>query len=132
MQQGNTPRLKTGQLQEILTKLVQKQGRKCAVCQKPFTSWDWPVLDHDHDTGVIRGALHNSCNGAEGSVKKLGHKSHKGVTSGEFVIGLGKYLEHHKTPQVPYLHPTHLTEDEKREQRNKKAREARARKKAKK
>ena len=90
------------------------------------------MLDHDHDTGVIRGALHNSCNGTEGKVKKLAQRGHKGVPPLEYVVGLGKYLEHHKTPRVPYLHPTHLTEDEKREQRNKKAREARARKKAKK
>ena len=40
-----------------------------------------------------------------------------------------KFLEFHKVPRSEYIHPTHKTEDEKRELRNKRARALRAKKK---
>lgn len=124
-------RLTAAQIEGVLKQLVVKQKNRCAICGHAFTGRDKAVLDHDHDTGYIRGALHNSCNGTEGRVKAIGHRGHKGVTSGEYIIGLGKYLDEHKKPHYPLLHPTHLTEREKMDKRNKKARDARARKKAK-
>lgn len=54
--------------------------------------------------------------------------SHKGVQPQEYIIGLGKYLEKHATPQVQLIHPQHMTEEQKRLQRNTKARQTRARK----
>ena len=122
--------LTANQVPTLLKQLVVRQGNKCAVCGQPFTGRDKPVLDHDHDTGFIRGALHNSCNGAEGRVKTKAHLGHKGVSAADYIIGLGKYLEEHKTPKIRALHPTHLTEDAKRLKRNAKARAARKRKKA--
>lgn len=121
--------LKSNQVASVLDQLVKRQGNKCAICGKPFTRQDRPVLDHCHDTGYIRGALHNSCNGAEGRVKTKARLGHKGVSSYEYLIGLGKYLERHSTPQIQLIHPTHMTDEQKRIARNKKAREARARKK---
>ncbi len=116
------------QVESVRKQLQDKQGNKCAICGKPFTSRDKPVLDHDHDTGFIRGVLHNSCNGIEGKVKTKAYMSHKGVSPHEYIIGLGKYLEHHSTPKVNLIHPTHMTEDQKRLERNRKARLARQRK----
>lgn len=121
--------LKSNQVASVLDQLVKRQGNKCAICGKSFTRQDRPVLDHCHDTGYIRGALHNSCNGAEGRVKTKARLGHKGVSSYEYLIGLGKYLERHSTPQIQLIHPTHMTDEQKRLARNKKAREARARKK---
>lgn len=121
--------LKPNQVADVLKQLVQRQGNVCAVCGKPFTRTDRPVLDHDHTTGLIRGALHNSCNGAEGRVKTKANLGHKGVGAYDYLIGLGKYLEHHKTPRINLIHPSHKTEEQKRLLRNAKARAARARKK---
>ena len=121
-------RLKTTQLAGVLVQLVKKQGGKCAICGHPFTQRDIAVADHDHRTGFIRGALHNSCNGIEGRVKKLAQRGHKGITAEKYVIGLGKYIETHSKPKYNYIHPSHKTEDEKRLERNKKARLARAKK----
>lgn len=118
------------QVASVLQQLVVKQGRKCAICGQPFSGRDGAVLDHDHTTGYIRGAIHRSCNGAEGKIKTKAHLGHKGVPPYDYLIGLGKYLELHKTPRYPYIHPVHLTESQKRELRNKKARLARARKKS--
>ena len=113
----------------IREKIKKAQGGLCAVCNKSFTKRDIPVLDHCHDTGAIRGVLHASCNGAEGKIKVKAFRGHTGVSPTALVIGLGKYLEHHLTNRTNLIHPTHLTEDEKRELKNKKARQARARKK---
>jgi hypothetical protein len=46
-----------------------------------------------------------------------------------FLNGLAAYLQRHETDQTGLLHPSHLTEDEKRLKRNAKARKGRASKK---
>jgi|TARA_R110000796_G_scaffold3074_1_gene11823 hypothetical protein len=122
-------RLKTTQVAGVLSQVMKKQGGKCAICGHPFTQRDVPVLDHCHTKGYIRGALHNSCNGIEGRVKKLAQRGHTGISAEKYVIGLGKYLDEHMTPKYNYIHPSHKTEDEKRLARNKKARAVRAKKK---
>ncbi len=119
-------KLKKTQVAGVLAQVIKKQGGKCAICGHPFTQRDIAVLDHCHDKGFIRGALHNSCNGIEGRVKKLTQFGHRGITPAKYVIGLGKYLETHQTPKYDYIHPSHKTEDEKRLERNKKARVKRA------
>lgn len=120
--------LKPNEIPSVLKQLVTKQGNKCGICGHPFTVRDRPVLDHDHDTGFIRGVLHNSCNGTEGRIKSKAYLGHTGISPAKYVIGLGKYLEKHSTPQLALIHPTHLSEEDKRIKRNAKARDARARK----
>lgn len=115
-------RLARSEVAGVLADIVKKQGRVCAICKQPFTRWDVPVLDHCHDTGFIRGAVHNSCNGTEGRIKKVAQRGHKGVSSVDYVIGLGKYLEMRRDNPIPILHPEHKTPDEKRLERNAKAR----------
>lgn len=122
-------RMKASQIESVLKQLVARQSGKCAICGHHFTKKDGPCLDHDHATGYIRGALHRSCNGVEGKVRYAAMKCHTGIQSYPYLIGLGKYLEHHNTPRINLLHPTHMTEGEKRDERNTKARLARARKK---
>jgi hypothetical protein len=41
---------------------LQKQNNCCALCKRPFTSTNPPVLDHNHATGKNRGLLHLKCN----------------------------------------------------------------------
>lgn len=119
------------QVAGVLQQLVVRQARQCAICSKPFTQRDYAVLDHDHDSGYIRGAIHNSCNGAEGRVKTKAYLGHKGVSAYTYLIGLGKYLEHHSMPKVNLIHPSHMTEEQKRVARNNKAKIARAKAKTK-
>lgn len=121
--------IETNQLESVRKQLLQRQGNVCALCGRGFTRADGPVVDHDHYTGVIRGVLHRSCNMAEGKVKVKAARSHKGVKPYEFLIGLGKYLEKHSTPQVGLLHPEFMTPEKKRIERNKKAKIARYKKK---
>lgn len=121
--------LKNSELASVRTQLVTRQGGKCAVCDKPFTKSDDACVDHCHTTGYIRGALHRSCNQAEGRVKTKAHLGHKGVSAELYIIGLGKYLESNQTPKYPFIHPSHMTDEQQRIQRNAKAKAARARKK---
>ncbi|MEU5259007.1 endonuclease VII domain-containing protein [Amycolatopsis sp. NPDC021455] len=43
---------------EQLDELAERQGRRCAICSKESQL----VVDHDHDTGEIRGLLCPQCN----------------------------------------------------------------------
>lgn len=120
--------LKPSEVASVLEKLKKKHGNRCEVCGRPFTKKDDAVLDHDHDTGYIRGAIHRSCNGAEGRVKTKARLGHTGVGANDFIIALGKYLENHAKPKYSLIHPTHMTEEQKRLKRNAKARALRAKK----
>ncbi len=121
--------LRPSEVKSVCDQIARKQNNKCAVCNKPFTQRDGPVLDHCHITGYIRGVLHNSCNRVEGRVKAKAHLCHKGISATEYIIGLGKYLTDTKIPKYNLIHPSHMTPEAKRLQRNKKARESRLRNK---
>ena len=45
---------------EELDELRHVQGDACAICRQPFTAT--PHIDHDHESGVVRGLLCRSCN----------------------------------------------------------------------
>lgn len=44
-----------------VAKLYEGQNGACPVCGKPI-GWDEKNIDHDHDTGRIRGLVHPYCN----------------------------------------------------------------------
>lgn len=113
----------------MLSQIVQRQKNVCAICKKPFTQTDKPVLDHCHTSGFIRGALHNSCNGAEGRVKSKAQMGHKGVSPEDYIKGLQQYYIDNATPKYMFIHPAHKTADQKRIKRNARARKLRAAKK---
>lgn len=119
-------KLTHSQVKEVRAVLMGKQKGRCAICQLPIKASEIPVLDHDHDTGAIRGVLHHSCNAVlgkiENSYKRFGLSNHLFA----FLNGVAGYLQAHATNITGYLHPTHFTEDEKRLRRNAKARKTRA------
>ena len=123
--------LRNSELASVRKQLIAKQGGVCCVCGKPFTKVDGPCVDHCHTTGYIRGVLHRSCNQAEGRVRTKANLGHKGISATDYLIGLGKFLNDPPALKFNLIHPTHMTEDQKRLQRNAKAKAARARKKAK-
>jgi len=51
-------------------------SRGCGICGRPAT-----CIDHDHDTGVVRGGLCNSCNSGLGKL-------------GDSIVGLRRALDY--------------------------------------
>ena len=115
-------KLKASEVAIVRERLAKDQGGRCAICQLPLTK---PVLDHDHTTGAVRATLHNGCNALLGKIEN-NHKRYGIVSLAAFVNGVAAYLQRHTTNQTGYTHPTHRTDDEKRERKNKQARERRA------
>lgn len=118
----------------MLRHLKDKQGGLCPLCglEIDTTIKGEGVIDHDHDTGEIRGVLHRSCNAAEGkvanAVARWGAKSSKYEAIIPYLARLVQYLQQ---PGTGMMYAMHKTPDEKRDARNKAAREARAALKAK-
>ena len=67
---------------EHLIKQAKKQNDKCAICDKMFIRT--PCLDHNHETGQLRGALCSPCNRAIGAL-------------GDTVEGLQKAVDYLKS-----------------------------------
>lgn len=123
-------KLTYSQVAIVRLRLANAQNQRCALCGAPFgkkAPMD-PVLDHDHNTGAIRGVLHRGCNSLLGKVEN--NAPRYGVRDlFAFGSGLQAYLVKHQVPVTDLIHPTYKTEDEKRLARNARARKARAAKK---
>lgn len=92
---------------------VSKQGNKCALCGAPILPTDIVHLDHSHDNGSLRGALHGTCNMLLGKVErglKRGIRNPAG-----FLENLCRYIETHNKAPDEMLHPTWLTPSEKKQ-----------------
>lgn len=48
--------------------MIEDQGGKCALCKRDFHDKNKPNVDHDHETGRVRGILCFSCNQALGKL----------------------------------------------------------------
>lgn len=65
--------------------LLEIQKGCCAVCRLPFKRK--PSVDHDHETGKVRGILCQPCNTVEGLIRKAG------LTPRQYSALLKWYLE---------------------------------------
>lgn len=114
-------RLTHSRVKEVRQAQIVQQGNRCALCGLPGVSKD-PVLDHCHTTGAVRGTLHRSCNSLLGKIENnFARFGIKPENLAAFLTGTARYLQIHRTNITGLLHPTHKTEDEKRQARNKKA-----------
>lgn len=123
------PKVPRTQMRTFMLRWLKEQGGICPLCRKPIdtTIKGEAVVDHDHDTGLIRGVLHRSCNAAEGKIANAAGRWGVGKMSYALIVPfLQNLVEYLQSPDKGYIYPTHLTEDEKRLKRNAKARQSRA------
>ena len=114
-------RLKAKDIPTTRLRLMHMQGGTCLLCNIPLANNN-PCLDHDHQTGRIRGVLCGNCNGIEGKIFNLARRAKRERTPAEFVASVLSYWEAAEMYPYDILHPAHRTPDEKRVLRNKRAR----------
>ncbi len=116
-----------------ISHLKNVQGGLCPLCRKPI-DYSIPreaVVDHNHDTGEIRGVLHRSCNAAEGKVSNAaGRWGAKSTSYADIVPFLENLVQYLKAPGTDLIYPGHKTPEEaaeaKRVKRNRAAATRRA------
>jgi hypothetical protein len=116
-------RLKTTEIKPTRESMLASQKGRCGICKLPCSASE-AVLDHDHDTGLIRGVAHRGCNALEGKVVNA-YRRYGVKNLAAFLHGLPAYYAQYEVDRTGLLHPTHKTDDEKRLLRNKRARVAR-------
>lgn len=102
-----------------LEQLKTQKGR-CPLTRRSVTMATG-VIDHDHETGRIRAILTNGVNRAEGIINGAMHKWAGVTTTYDKIKFLRALADYYEAEPLPYIYPTHKTEDEKRIARNKKA-----------
>ncbi|BAS69541.1 putative DNA endonuclease VII [Pectobacterium phage PPWS1] len=126
-------KLARSQVRPTAMRLLQQQGGVCPLCGNPvdLTEKGALVLDHDHETGQVRGALHRSCNSAEGKVANAaGRWGAKSMRYDDIIPFLERLVVYLKQPAQDMLYPTFKTAEELRLARNAKERVRRAERKA--
>lgn len=73
--------------------MVARQQGKCAGCREPFSEEVRDCVDHDHNTGRVRGLLCDNCNVALGRVKD----------NAQVLYRLAAHLELDRSRPVVYL-----------------------------
>lgn len=124
-------RLTHAQIPIVTVKLLAHQKHLCPLCGlKISASAKAGALDHDHDTGYIRGVLCRNCNGVEGHIRHWAKRAGAHMNYKEYVAKLLAYWQLHTIPQYGgKIHPTHKTAEEKRVARLKRAKAIRDKKK---
>lgn len=101
---------------------IKKQGGLCPLCKKEISlqvmgnKSDY-VVDHCHESGLIRAVLHRSCNASEGRVAnaagRWGAKSMQYSEIIPYLRSLVEYLEYHQANPSNLMYPDHKTPEEK-------------------
>ena len=105
-------RLKGKEKDEYRVKRLAEQNNICTLCGNHIAE-DEAVLDHDHDSGLIRDVLHRSCNSSEGRILAFAYKRCRADDPMTFIKNLVAYWQADYSANP--LHPGHkLPEEEER------------------
>jgi len=79
-----------GATQQMYDVMYEAQRGCCALCNEPEEKFAWLCIDHDHDTGKIRGLLCPNCNRGIGLLRDNADLLRKAAT----------YIDANKTERV--------------------------------
>jgi len=131
-------KIKSAEIHKVRAEIQTQQNGLCAICagdfsvltfnhakkikQKKYTA----CLDHNHDTGAIRGVLCSGCNSVEGKIKLAAFRYHRSIgrdlSLPEYLRSLATYLERHEENLTGLTHPDFYTDEEKHDRRKARAR----------
>jgi len=117
-------KLKIKDIPNLRTAIALGQENKCWLCKVDLRTVT-ACLDHDHESGRIRGVLCQNCNGIEGKITNLARRAKRNGTKFDFIASVLAYWNLYSACRREEIHPTHKTADEKRLRRNQKAKERR-------
>ena len=102
-------KLKHTDIRPLRERLLVEQQNLCALCTEPIH--DDAVLDHDHDSGIIRCVLHRGCNALLGKIEN--NMKRNRVDIGR-LSKISNNLIHYlvSDPPTDLLHPTFKTKEE--------------------
>lgn len=103
-------RLKQAEIETARNQLLEEQNSICPLCGKHIEP-DEAVLDHDHETGHIRAALHRSCNSSEGAILQFASQRCKSDCPTSFIKSLVEYWKQDFSTNP--IHPSHRMPEEK-------------------
>lgn len=83
---------------------MEQQGNLCPLCGQPFKDATDAVLDHDHESGLIRSALHDYCNKNLGFLEVITKK----ISVEEATQRSIDYLNHHRDNPSDIIHPRQI------------------------
>lgn len=113
--------LKIKEVKEVKAQILESQGFRCAICGKPLTLEE-SVLDHQHKMrksdengpggdGLVRGALCQGCNLAEGKITNALFRFLQIRTTKDRVLFLQKLIEYYSKGTYPFVHPTEVKKE---------------------
>lgn len=129
-------RITRAQVKPTTMALLAKQKWICPLCGTKIRhdivghKSDY-VLDHCHETGEVRGALHRSCNSGEGKVANAVGRWIAGKVQYDHIIpALERLLAYYRGSGTGLMYPDHKTPEQQHVINLKKRREASAKRKA--
>lgn len=117
-------KLKPKDIKPMRDLILIEQAGKCAICNE-LVMPEEAVLDHCHKTGYIRAVLHRGCNAYIGHMEN--NLARNRITPDRLQTILSNFQLYVNTHRL-YMHPSHLTAEEKKLRAKKRARAKRAKK----
>lgn len=112
-------KISRSQQRMYVMRLLKEQNGNCAVCGRPISlgvmgnKSDY-VLDHCHDTGLVRGVLHRGCNGALGKAENaIACWSGVGGDMDNIINWMRGAIAYYEKGFQPVIYPDHKTKEEK-------------------
>ncbi len=110
---------KQNQIKELKSFILDTQDNICPLCKLDLLTIEPKniCLDHDHDTGLVRGVLCRNCNSMEGKITNCIRRAKRSNTKEEWFENLILYWN----VSLDVMHPLHKTPEQKKELRKKRA-----------